>query len=86
MTSLWETSFGVIELAALHSGKGPRQMQWIIQHWFELASTALLSVVAINTLDRKWNKSTIVEQLNDIIRTFSSLARQDTASRRDSAR
>lgn len=56
-------------------------MQWIVEHWFELASSALLSVIAINTLDRKWNKSTLVEQLNDIIRSFSSLARQDAASR-----
>ena len=61
-------------------------MQWIVEHWFELASSPLLSVIAINTLDRKWNKSTLVEQLNDIIRSFSSLARQDAASRRDSAR
>ena len=62
------------------------RMQWIVEHWFELASTALLSVIAINTLDRKWNKSTLVEQLNDIIRSFSSMARQDAGSRRDSAR
>ena len=46
-------------------------MQWITDHWFELATTGLLSVIAINTLDCRWNNATIVEQLNDIIRRFS---------------
>ncbi len=49
-------------------------MQWIADHWFELATTALLAVIAINTLDSRWNNATIVEQLNDIIRRFSWLA------------
>lgn len=56
-------------------------MEWIIDHWFEAATTGLLAVIAINTVDRKWNNSTIVEQLNDIIRSFSSLAKRDTASK-----
>ena len=46
-------------------------MQWIVNQWFEVATTVLLAVIAINTLDRKWNKSTLVEQLNDIVRCFS---------------
>jgi hypothetical protein len=46
-------------------------MQWIADHWFELATIALLAVIAINTLDSRWNNATIVEQLNDIIRRFS---------------
>ena len=46
-------------------------MQWIIDHWFELAAIALLAVIAVNTFDSNWNNSTIVEQLNDIIRSFS---------------
>ena len=25
-------------------------MQWILDHWFELAATALLGVIAINTV------------------------------------
>lgn len=58
-------------------------MRWIVDHWFELAVTALLAVIAINTIDRKWNNSTIVEQLNDIIRSFSSLANRDAAAGRD---
>jgi capsule polysaccharide export protein KpsE/RkpR len=52
-------------------------MQWIVDHWFEITTTILLSVIAINTLDGKWNNSTIVEQLNDLIRSFSSRARRD---------
>jgi hypothetical protein len=28
-------------------------MQWIVDHWFEIVTTALLAVIAINTLDRK---------------------------------
>ena len=35
----------------------------------------------INTLDGKWNNSTIVEQLNDLIRSFSSRARRDAVLR-----
>ena len=49
-------------------------MHWIADHWFELATIALLAVIAINTLDSRWNNATIVEQLNDIIRRFSWLA------------
>jgi hypothetical protein len=33
------------------------------------------------TLDGKWNNSTIVEQLNDLILSFSSRARQDAVAR-----
>jgi hypothetical protein len=58
-------------------------MQWIVDHWFEIVTTALLAVIAINTLDRKWNNSTLVEQLNDMTRKLSSLARQDADTRRD---
>jgi hypothetical protein len=58
-------------------------MQWIVDHWFEIVTTALLAVIAINTLDRKWNNSTLVEQLNDMTRRLSSLARQDADTRRD---
>ena len=58
-------------------------MQWIVDHWFELATTALLTVIAINTFDSNWNNSTIVEQLNDIIRSF---AKQDAISGRNSGR
>ena len=58
-------------------------MQWIVNQWFEVATTVLLAVIAINTLDRKWNNSTLVEQLNDIVRCFSSLARQHAASSRN---
>jgi hypothetical protein len=60
-------------------------MEWIVDHWFEIATTALLAVIAINTLDRRWNNSTIAEQLNDVIRGFSSLARRDAGSRRNIA-
>ena len=59
-------------------------MQWIADHWFELATIALLAVIAINTLDSRWNNATIVEQLNDIIRSFSWLARRNAESRRNS--
>jgi len=52
-------------------------MQWIADHWFELATTALLAVIAVNTLDSRWNNATIVEQLNDIIRRSSWLARRN---------
>jgi hypothetical protein len=41
----------------------------------------LLTVIAVNTLDGKWNNSTIVEQLNDLIRSFSSRAKQDAVVR-----
>ena len=61
-------------------------MQWIIDQWFELATTVLLGVIAINTFDSNWNNSTMVEQLNDVIRGFSSLARRDAASRRNLGR
>ena len=60
-------------------------MEWIGDHWFELATTALLAVIAINTLDSRWNNATIVEQLNDIIRRFSWLARRNAESRRKSS-
>lgn len=58
-------------------------MQWIVDQWFEVATTALLAVIAINTMDRRWNNSTLVEQVNDIIRSFSALVRRDAASRRN---
>jgi hypothetical protein len=60
-------------------------MQWIADHWFELATIALLAVIAINTLDSRWNNATIVEQLNDIIRRFSWPARRNAESRRNSS-
>jgi len=47
------------------------RMQWIVDHWFEITTTILLTIIAINTLDGKWNNSTIVEQLNDLIHSFS---------------
>ena len=56
-------------------------MQWIVANWFEITTTILLTVIAINTLDGKWNNSTIVEQLNDLIRGFSSRARRDDVLR-----
>lgn len=56
-------------------------MQWIVDHWFEITTTILLTVIAINTLDGKWNNSTIVEQLNDLIRSFSLRARREAALR-----
>jgi hypothetical protein len=58
-------------------------MQWVADHWFELATLALLAVIAINTLDSRWNNATLVEQLNDIIRRFSWLARRNAESRRN---
>ena len=54
-------------------------MQWIANHWFEITTTILLTVIAVNTLDGKWNNSTIVEQLNELIRSFSPRARRDAA-------
>jgi hypothetical protein len=60
-------------------------MQWIADHWFELATTALLAVIAINTLDSRWNNATIVEQLNDIILRFSWLVKRNAESRRNSS-
>jgi hypothetical protein len=59
---------------------GDSEMQWIVDHLFELATVALLVIIAINTCDRRWNNSTIVEQLNDII------GKRDAEFRRDSAR
>jgi capsule polysaccharide export protein KpsE/RkpR len=56
-------------------------MRWIVDHWFEITTTILLTVIAVNTLDGKWNNATIVEQLNDLIRSFSSRARQDAVAR-----
>ena len=56
-------------------------MQWIADHWFEITSTILLVIIAINTLDGKWNNSTIVEQLNDLIRSLSSRVRRDAVLR-----
>jgi len=44
---------------------------------------ALLAIIAINTLDSRWNNATIVERLNDIIRRFSWLARRNAESRRN---
>jgi hypothetical protein len=52
-------------------------MQWVVDHWFEITTTILLAIIAVNTLDGKWNNSTIVEQLNDLIRGSSSHARRD---------
>ena len=60
-------------------------MQWITDHWFELATIAPLAVIAVNTLDRMWNYATLVEQLNDIIHRFSWLARRNAESRRNSS-
>jgi hypothetical protein len=57
------------------------RMQWIVDHWFEITTTILLAVIAINTLDGKWNNSTIVEQLNDLIRNFSLRARREAVLR-----
>ena len=52
-------------------------MQWIADHWFEITTTILLAIIAINTLDGKWNNFTIVEQLNDLIRSVSSRSRRE---------
>jgi hypothetical protein len=60
-------------------------MQWIADHWFELVTIALLAVIAMNTLDSRWNNATIVEQLNDTIRRFSWLARGNVESCRNSS-
>jgi hypothetical protein len=60
-------------------------MRWIVDHWFELATIALLTVIAINTMDARWNNATIVEQLNDMSRRFSWLARRNPESRRNSS-
>ena len=60
-------------------------MQWIADHWFELAATGLVAVIAINTFDSRWNNATIVEQLNDMIRRFSWLAMRNAESRRNSS-
>ena len=57
------------------------RMQWIIDHWFEITTTILLAIIAINTLDGKWNNSTIVEQLNDLIRSVSSRNRREAVLR-----
>ncbi|MBV8453378.1 MAG: hypothetical protein JOZ29_14075 [Deltaproteobacteria bacterium] len=59
-------------------------MQWIADHWFELATLVLLAVITINTLDSRWNNATIVEQLNEIIRRFLWLA-AERGSRRNSS-
>jgi hypothetical protein len=56
-------------------------MQWIVDHWFELSTTILLAVIAVNTLDGKWNNATIVEQLNDLIRGLSFRGRRDAMLR-----
>ena len=56
-------------------------MPWIADHWFEITTTLLLVIIAINTLDGKWNNSTIVEQLNDLIRSVSSRASRDAVLR-----
>ena len=29
------------------------RMQWIVDHWFEITTTILLAVIAINTFDGK---------------------------------
>jgi hypothetical protein len=47
-------------------------MQWILDHWFELAATALLGVITINTVDTNWQ----------ILVT----RRRDAVSRRNSGR
>jgi hypothetical protein len=59
-------------------------MQWVIGHWFELTTTTLLTVIAINTLDGKWNNSRIVEQLNELMRSLSPRARREAAFSRSS--
>jgi hypothetical protein len=59
-------------------------MRWVIGHWFELTTTTLLTVIAINTLDGKWNNSTIVEQLNELMRSLSPRARREAALSRSS--
>ena len=56
-------------------------MQWIVDHWFEITTTILLAIIAVNTLDGKWNNSTIVDQLNDLIRGLSSRARRGAVLR-----
>ena len=79
--SLWcERSWVFFEPRSADKGDLTR-MQWIVDHWFEITTTILLAVIAINTLDGKWNNSTIVEQLNDLIRSFSSRARRDAVLR-----
>jgi hypothetical protein len=52
------------------------RLQWIVDHWFEITTTILLAVIAINTFDGNWNNA-IVEQLNDLIGCFSSRAKGD---------
>ena len=41
-------------------------MQWVADHWFELATIARLAAIATVMLERRWNNATIVGQLNDI--------------------
>jgi hypothetical protein len=60
-------------------------MQRIANHWRELATIALLTIIAINKLDSRWNNVAIVEQPNYIIRRFLWLARRNAESRRNSS-
>jgi hypothetical protein len=55
-------------------------VRWIVNHWCELSTSTLLTVIAINTLDSRWNNTAMVEQPNDIIRGFSRLARRSAES------
>jgi len=55
-------------------------MQWIVDHWFEIAATARIAVIAIN-ISSRWADSMIVEQLNDVIRSFLSRGGGNAASR-----
>jgi hypothetical protein len=81
-SSSWLKPFDLRSTTNGRPDRGDRKpMEWIVDHWFEFATTALLAVIAINTPDRRWDNSTIVQQLNG----FSSLACRDAGSRRNIA-
>ena len=66
--------------ARLRSGRAEGDLLYnLVVLWSELPTPRCLRPA--DTLDGKWNNSTIVEQLNDLIRSFSSRARREAVLR-----
>jgi hypothetical protein len=42
-------------------------IDWLLTHWFELATVTLLGIIAVNTIGNDWNLALAVKRLDLMI-------------------
>jgi hypothetical protein len=42
-------------------------IDWLLTHWFELATVTLIVIIAINTIGNDWNLALAVKRLDLVI-------------------